>query len=254
MLESSSNNTFDNKSENISQISLLSVGDDSITINQINLDFFIENFIQKYENFNSPNIISFNPFSSNVLYKTDSTDQNIKIFKGKKRGKNSRKFGTDNILTKVNAHFINFVISFINIILDIFDIEGKFIKIEYKKITKKIFPKLKDTIIGEIIRDSKISPKFKIKSKENNSELYDKIKNIPFINQIFTSKYIDLFKTIYLKKERIITVKKDGEDINIKLSKRDVKMFEDLLEKNKEDPLYIERLRREVIKEFLSDY
>ena len=191
--------------------------------------------------------------NNNFNEKTDYTDKNSKNFDLKKRGKNSRKFGTDNILTKVNGHFINFLVNFINILLGIFDIDEKFIKIDYKykkKVTKKDFSNLKDSVIGEILKQY-ISPKFTTLKKEKNSELYKKIETIPSINKIFSEKYIDIFKNIYYKNERIINIKKDDKNIVIKLPRNEVKLFEDLIEKNKEDHLYIERLKDLVFNEFI---
>ena len=204
---------------------------------------------------------SINKFINNKTRKQYYTEQYPDIFEGKKNKIDeihTRKFGDDNILSKANCHFINFLASYINFILNFFDIEEKFVKIDYskykKKINKKIFLVLKNSTIGQIL-SGEISPKFRtlIKNKNMNYLLYIKI-----INKILSEKYIDLFRNVYYKNERIINLKKYDNNIqigNIILPKTEVKMFEDFLnkERKKGSEKYIEKVKKVVFNKFIID-
>ena len=208
---------------------------------------------------------SINKFINKKTRKQDYTEKYGDILEGKKNQTeeiHARKFGGDNILSKVNCDFINFSVSYINFILKFFDIEEKFIKIDYKykkKINNKIFLALKNTTIGQIL-SREISPKFRTltKNKNINYLLYNKIINNPFINKILSEKYKDLFRNVYYKNERIINLKKYDNNIqisDIKLPKTEVKMFEDFLNKQmeKEGEEYIEKVKEVVFNKFITD-
>ena len=164
------------------------------------------------------------------------------------------KYDYDNIIRKIQVHFQNFLISFINEILNHFGFKQKFLNIEYnnkKNIKKDTVEKLKSQEIGQILRQN-ISTKYKKQykdDKEKNNKLYlEVIKYGKFENlkKILSESYINIFRNCYYKN------KKDLNDygLNIKLS-NNVKTFEDLLKnlsKNSEDDKYIEKIK-EIVKE-----
>ena len=106
----------------------------------------------------------------NIEYK--STGGSNPTFKSQKRKR--RKFCPDNILTKTNTHFLNFLICFINFFLKFYDIKEKFLKIDYKykKIKNSYLYQLKNETLGDILIKG-ISPKFRT---INNLELLMQMK------------------------------------------------------------------------------
>lgn len=194
----------------------------------------------------------------------------IKKLKGRKRKRGKKegssickythdKLGSDNILRKIQVHYISFIIQFANAILIKFGYDDLFIRIDYK--LKKIVNKdylsfIKKLTIGEILCwDS--SPKFKVKGKDYNRNIFfEAIKN-PIINKIFCEKYLSLFRNVYYENRRIINLDKYGLNDCIKLSVKKVKMYKELLEKkeiendeNKNE--YIKKIADSIDKNFLS--
>ena len=174
------------------------------------------------------------------------------------RKKTRRKFGSDNILDKTNTHFLNFLVILINFLLKFYDIKEKFLKIDYKykKIRNSVFYQLKNETLGDIIIKD-ISPKFRTFNADENKKVYDKIINIPFVKNLLSEKYIDIFINIFYKNKRIINLEKYDKNNTIKfikLPKTDIKMFEDFLEneKEKESQEYIEKIKEVVIKKFIK--
>ena len=170
------------------------------------------------------------------------------------------KFGADNLLRKIQVHYLSFIIQFANAVLNKFQYDEFFVKTDYK--LKKIVNKdyisfLKGLTISEILCWD-ISPKFKKIEKEYNRNLYNKVIKNPIIKNIFSEKYLALFRDIYFENKRIINLSKYGLVDTIKLSEKKVKMYKELLEKNeeKEDDMkrneYINKLKNCINKIFLS--
>ena len=145
------------------------------------------------------------------------------------------KFAPDNLLRKIQVHYLSFIISFLNEILLLFKYQKKFLKLDYefkKNVNKKNVQELKEQKIRDIVCN-KISKKYR-NLEYSNSEIYEQIKDNEVLNKILSENYLSLFKKIYYKSSKIINLKEYGIDQNIVLSK-EVKMFDDLLKcKDKE--------------------
>lgn len=171
------------------------------------------------------------------------------------------KFSTDNLLRKVQVHYMTFIISFVNEILGYLNYKEKFLKLDYefkKNVNKTNIQNLKTKNIKDIICN-KISKKYR--NKETNNlliceEIKDKKEN-ELINNILSENYLKLFKKIYYKSNKIINLKEYGLDENIVLS-RNIKMFDDLLKvKENEDydnhDQYIKYIKECAIQNYLPE-
>ena len=143
------------------------------------------------------------------------------------------KFSTDNLLRKIQVHYLSFIISFLNEILEQLNFKQKFFKLDYifkKNVNMKFVESLKQKNLGEIICN-KISSKYKKDDKNSNIKIYEEIKNNEILNNILSENYLKFFKKIYYKNNRNINLKEYGLDKDILLSKK-VKLFEDLFKGN----------------------
>ena len=166
------------------------------------------------------------------------------------------KNGYDNILRKIQVHFISFIREYANAILQNF-CNSKFLKIDYKykkTVNKSSFKNIKSKTISEILCQ-KVSEKYKKINKDINKlivELY--INTNPELKQIFSETYLDLFKNVYYLGKREITLKINGENTVISLN--GIKMFKDFLNKigkeDEENSEYINRIKKCVQDNFLN--
>ena len=164
------------------------------------------------------------------------------------------KFSTDNLLRKLQVHYISFIILFVNDILKHLNYEERFFKIDYnfkKNINKKFIESLKSKNIGEIVC-TQISDKYKKKDKNSNQIIYDKIKEDKVINNILSENYLKLFKNIYYKNNNRISLKEYGLDKDIILSKK-VKLFKDLIKDNEASKEYQENINECALQNFLEN-
>ena len=163
------------------------------------------------------------------------------------------KFDYDNIHRKLNVHFIQFLTDFVNEILNVFNIDEKFLKIDYKeisKINKNIFNNLKSLTIGDILRQN-ISSKYRKKyteDKEHNNKLYLEIIKYEELKNILSDTYINVFRNYYFNNKKEINIYNNKI---IKLSNK-IKTFESLLDKNKDDQSYISKIQQFVGQTYLS--
>lgn len=174
----------------------------------------------------------------------DSSENILIQLSRKKRGrnkiKNSKemvkihdKFSTDNLLRKVQVHYISFIVTFLNKILEVFNFKERFYKLDYefkKNVNKKFVSSLKKKTIGEIICN-KISVKYRKQKEDANKIIYEQIKENKVLSNILSENYLSFFKKVYYKSNKIFNLKEYGIDINIVLSKN-VKMYKDLLKDN----------------------
>lgn len=149
----------------------------------------------------------------------------------------------DNLLRKVQVHYLNFIISYINDILNGLQIKEEFLKIDYKfkkNINKDFLDELKTKKISDIICND-ISSKYK-KDKNVNRIIYEKIKGNEIINNILNRNYLEPFD-IYYKSKKIINLEDDGSNKEIILSEK-TKLYKDLLKEsiNNKDKDYIKNL------------
>ena len=217
------------------------------------------------ENIEDNNIFNIN---NNFINSSNGLDNNYFIKKRNRgRKKNNKfifntnsyihdKFRTDNLLRKVQNHYLNFIVSFLNEILQNLGFKEKlyFLSYQFKlNITKKNLYILSRENIGNILCNE-ISPKYLTKNKNINLIIIEKIKDNPVIKSILSENYLKLFKDIYYRSNRIINLKYYGLNKVIILSKK-IKMYQDLLKiynnSIKYDNYYIQRMNECVTRNFL---
>ena len=181
------------------------------------------------------------------LKTNESNEKHMNFFVSKKRGRKNKSnkkihsaFDDDNILRKIQVHYISFITSFINDIIYNFtksETVPLFKKIDYKlkkDVSQDFFKKLKTLKISDIIQ-MKPSPKMKIHHESVNQDIYKQICNIlPFMKEFLDQNYLTLFKIYLGKRDKIFIV--NGKKINIS---EKTKIFIDLIQKNK---VYKEKL------------
>lgn len=164
---------------------------------------------------------------------------------------------SDNIQRKLQVHYISFINSFFNEILENFHYEERFLKIDYgfkKNIKKSNIEALKNMTIEEIL-SQKISEKY-IKLEQNtNMNIIKTIKENKneVLKKLLSENYLTFFKKFYYNGNKIINLEKYGLNKKIKLS-NNVKTFKDLLEDKEaidEDRLYNIKLNENAIQNFL---
>ena len=155
------------------------------------------------------------------------------------------KYRSDNVIRKIQVHFISFIITFINLMLLELGYSDIFCNINYTfkaNVIKRNIIKLNKSNIGYILKQ-KISSKYSKKDRETNKIIYEKLKNIPVLRNIFAYNYKDFFKDFYYNNENNLNLNKFGLNINLKYKYGNkIKMYNDLKEANIKDPKYIKRL------------
>ena len=139
----------------------------------------------------------------------------------------------DNILRKIQVHYLSFIRSYINEILGELGFNVKFVDINYNEkriINKKKVSLLKTLNIGEILCQE-ISKKYRKQFKENekkNHIIFEEVNKNKIISDILSQNYLRLFNDVYYINNKYI----DRNGLHFKLSEK-VATFEDLLKKNK---------------------
>ncbi len=184
-------------------------------------------------------------------------EEKKKISKKRKRNENTIKrvhtaTDYDNILRKIQVHFLSFIINFTNDVINtLFNDKRipKFKNLDYeikKTVNHKSVEMLKSKDIGEILQ-LKISPKIKLYDGSFNKDIYDTIyKKYPAIQAYMNKSYISLFKEYYNNKNKIFKV--NGQLIYLSPK---TKIFNDLLIKNIK---YKEKMKYVAINYFLHCY
>lgn len=192
-----------------------------------------------------------------VVAKNNSDDNNeiekLKIL-NKKRGRKSSKkgkrehsaFDQDNIIRKIQVHYITFIIDFTNDIIknilnDNKELFFKSINYEFKKtVNHSYLEKLNFYKIGDILK-LKISPKIKKFNENINEVIYNKLYNMNnFFKTFFETSYLEMFNEYYYQNEREV----DVNGYKIKISEK-TKLFNDLLIKNKQSAEKIREIAEE---------
>ena len=144
----------------------------------------------------------------------------------------------DNISTKIQVSYINFLIDFINHILyslNMSDLKFYNVNAKFKKENNTIEKRqaLKEKSIGNIITTN-ISSKYTKLDKNANLITYEKIKNngLYDIMEILNQKFLFFFDKVYYKNLRIFNLKEFGlMDLEIKLP-NNIALYENVLKKN----------------------
>lgn len=166
------------------------------------------------------------------------------------------KYFEDNILRKIQVHYINFIKFYINEILSILGFDVEFYDINYniKKTTNKNNISLLKSLPISYILCQNISRKFRKLFKQNkniNKTIFNKVINNDIIKDIVFQKYERLFKDVYLKNKKCINI--NGQNIFLQT----VKTFEDLLKKDKDfstNNLYREKINEVIEKYYFKKY
>ena len=141
----------------------------------------------------------------------------------------------DNILRKIQVHFLTFIIFFCNDLIETFlpnKKELKFKNLNYqlkKTVNHSYVENLKKKKIGDILQ-FEVSSKIRKFKNSINKEIFKKVCELsPFLNNFFNMSYLELFNKYYFKSKTVIFV--EGKNVNI--SER-TKFFSDLIDKNNE--------------------
>ena len=254
-------------------------------------DFEIDSFNEKDFNFNGNSPIKHDIFSKrdesqNVIEKKASINKKNNI---KKENKNStpnetpkkkclgrkRKeeavsqpdssshsmYKDDNISVKIQRHFFNFIICFLNCLLLHFNYNKKLSKLSKevklnikKKNLKKNIDSLNDKTIGYIVSNS-ISEKYKSIDINSNKNICEQMKNNPKLNKILSENYLTFFKKFYYSSDSYANILRDYEiDITYKIFTENVKNFDALLKANeKKGNMYITSIKKVVQEKYLPD-
>ena len=203
----SSKNLFEKEEDNISlksnDIISFSYEIDNLNKNEtgkVNFDNFVSDF---------------NPKTLNQLFGVKNKFKSKLVLKNKKRGRPSEKISKkethhaytyDNILRKIQTHFLNFMLSFINDCIKSLH-ESKRMNLkninyaEKRKIKKSYLEKIKNATINEIINNADISIKYKKFDKDINKKNVTKLSKISFFENLFKMNFLELFSIYYNKSQ-----------------------------------------------------
>ena len=199
-----------------------------------------------------------NPFPISISTSTPSQNVNFLVKKvhrgrlGKKENNVKKHLNTDldNLLSKIQVHFITFILNISN---DALTAEfGKNKDYEFKNIDYKIkydirynsFIKLKNSSIKDVLK-LRISPKYKHYDPEINSIILEEIcSKSSWLDKFFSMNYIELFEKFYYQKTKIININFEGKVIDFN---EKTKTFYDLLQKYK-------NLKNDLINNVNSNY
>ena len=204
------------------------------------LDIFNNIFQEKFVSILSSNNFE-NDKSFNIIEEKGSIYEKTKEAKrrGRKRKRENRKihnkYDFDNLLTKIQVHFLKFVINLSNDALKTEFNKGtshNFKQISYKEkrnVNYDYFMLLKKSKIKDILQIN-ISEKYKNFGEDENKKTFNDVNDVnkhQWLNKFFNIDYIKLFSDYYLKSLKRIDF--EGKIINFS---EKTKSFNDLLAKN----------------------
>ena len=166
--------------------------------------------------------------------KSGEVDNNNDIENRKVRRRN-RKEDFDNILVKIQVHFINFIINVSNDIIKFIFKKQKysFKQIDYKykrNASFENFNKLKEVPIKEIL-SKEISSKYKLIPKSTNSDILSIVtSSTQWLNNFFNINYLEFFSIYYNNCKPLKKIEFQGNKIFLSPK---TKSFYALLRKNK---------------------
>jgi hypothetical protein len=139
------------------------------------------------------------------------------------------KLDIDNIISVVQAHYMNFIVDIINCMLKLLGEKRRFSKISYdikKKVNKKNFEALKEKKLYEILLFD-ISPKFTRAKIDHNKVLYENIKDLNIFKELLNQNYLTFFRNVYYKSERKLNLIIDGKNMTFDLNDEKLSMYKD---------------------------
>ena len=218
--------------------------------NNIIINDFIDEMTFTFESKSN----SKNNSSKKNLFKLETQPQTIKKKRGRasndkdKKNKTKRVHSStdfDNILRKLQVHFLSFIIHFINEILDEFYPNEKnirFLNLSYEA-KKNVKHDYVESLKKSQIKDILIFPpstKYKIHNDENiNKEIFERIcESNSYLKHFFEITYLDLFNRYYIKNTKTFTF--DDKEIIFKKAS----FFSDLLKANQISANKIEQIAK----------
>ena len=234
------------------------------SIKNINIQFsFYNDYIKKINFFNVESINYDNPkINNSCTYKFTNTFNIYKMNKNiSKNGMRildpnrriHRASDDDNILRKIQVHFLSFIINFTNDVICTFSKDKDiplFKNLDYKikkVVNHKFVEYLKNQKINEILK-LKVSPKMKISDESVNRRIFNIIwAKLPSLHKFLQTNYLDFFQEYYYNtKNKKIEV--NGIEIQFSIK---TKTFNDLINKNYK---YKEKIKYVAINYFLNNY
>ena len=163
---------------------------------------------EMYQYINEPNLPLYeneneiyNDVSNDVLKNKRGRKNKLKTTKKSRKTHSNKSF--DNLLRKIQVHFLTFLIGFVNDILKkdhnySHKFSFKQIKTEIKNNVKyENVSKLKEMTVGDILQKD-ISKKYKRYNKCYNREIFEKIqRKSNWFDELFKMKYLELFNYYY---------------------------------------------------------
>ena len=155
----------------------------------------------------------------------------------------------DNILRKIQIHYLSYIISLTNDLIKSFSTSDnlRFKNIDYQiksYVNYRFVKSLKKMKIKDIFQ-FKISNKYRIYESEINKKIFQQVSKLfPFLNDFFNMTYLEVFNKFYIKFGKVINF----EGKNIYLSEN-TKIFSDLLEKNKNIAVKIQKIVENIFAE-----
>ena len=221
---------------------------------------YIPSLEQIYNIFNyQPNVLSLDEdedeverllFISKKIIKNDNKlrptfrTEPAKKKRGKKRYKESKKaehtaLAPENIITKIQVHYLNFIVSFLNdcVLNTLGDEKTKefsFLSFNYKEksnSSKKHLDKMKKSTILDILKNTDISDRYKRYAKNTNKINVEALIENPYFRNIFEKKFLELFKEYYNKEKPLKELKIFDKKVTLS---EETKSFYYLLDENKE--------------------
>ena len=142
----------------------------------------------------------------------------------------------DNIITKVQVHFISFLINFSNDVIKEEsgkDMELLFKDIDYKtkrNVKSENLELLKRLKVEDILKNP-VSKKFRSIKKNHNKEIYEQVANISeIIKKYFNMNFVEIFEKYFNNCNPVSKITINGKDINLS---KETKCFYDLINKNR---------------------
>ena len=198
------------------------------------------------------------------------SDNKMEKFRNKIKYKIHDKMEKDNIVRKLQVNYCNFLISFINEIIQKIIINDSyknenieeiinmniylFNQLDYRfklNIRKDFLKKTINMKIKDIISPShEFCNNYNISNKNRLIMKNIENKNNKFLNSILNKNFLYYFSEIYLSNKRNIELREGNESINIQFS-NNIKMFDDLINKNENNEEYIARLKKIIKNVFL---
>ena len=258
------NENINLKEENIiNNNDIIKIFDNSIKICK-NKDLFENDFINfediyfidKYQLKNEKENLSPAPDikKNNIEEKLLSKKRQKKI--KYKRTKEHSKFEKDNIMRKLNIHYISFIVKYVNFNIKqlISKKQPVFANLSYnfkKNINSSYFNKLKDMSLGEVLQNEGSNKNKRNMSfpKDNNVKIFNSV--YPKLKDLLDINYIEFFRKVY-SKSRI-----NSDDVNnIYKAPKKISYFDDFIikeiQKDKiNGKLYAERVKYFSKKEFI---